>query len=196
MPHYHHLPCCWWCQEVDFSILFLLRLNQSFPSPLQPIATIGASPLLSETVIRVSQNYWVNSLLVGTSYTGLEAFKYVTSAMPEQSCESLGSLSNDIRDDRWIQSWGSEESLPTETSSITFNQTKHHLSAYQRVLIDQLLTLPLLSEGAAPLRMAVYTAVPHNPMSPTVPSKGTSHHSSHLNQASGISALGPKVYSV
>lgn len=54
------------------------------PFSLKPTGTIGASPLLSETVIRVSRSYQVNSLLIGTSYTGLEAFKYVTSAIPEQ----------------------------------------------------------------------------------------------------------------
>lgn len=38
------------------------------------------------------------------------------------------------------------EALQTKMISTTFNKTKHHLSGYQIVLVDQLLT-PLLSVG-------------------------------------------------
>lgn len=61
-------------------------------------------------------------MLLGSSYRATEVFEYVPSAMPEQSCESLGSLSNDIRDDKLIQTSGCEvESLPTKTSTATFD---------------------------------------------------------------------------
>lgn len=61
-------------------------------------------------------------MLLGTSYRATEVLEYVTSAMPEQSCESLGSVSNDIRDEKLIQTSGCEvEGLPTKTSATTFD---------------------------------------------------------------------------
>lgn len=113
-----------------------------------------------------------------------------------QRCESPGSLSNETRDNRWIQSGDGGEAYQQRQVVPHLIRFKHHLPVYQIVLTDHLLTLPLLSRGEAPLNPEVCTRVPRYPTSPAVPSEGTSHHSPYLTQVSGISALGLKVYSV
>lgn len=162
--------------------------TESFFTPLQLTGSIGASPQFSERVIRVSQSYWANFLLIDASYRSLEALQYISNArdvshqahyqMRPEMDTKLG----------WGEAYQQRQAVP--------HLIRFKLPVYQTALIGQLLTLPLLSRGEAPLHPEVYTRVPHYPTSPVTSSEGTSHHSLYLTQDRDISALGPEVYSV
>lgn len=132
-------------------------------------------------------------MLIGARYRSLEALQYINNARDVSHWVHYQMRSEMI--DGYKAGNGGEayQQRQVVPHLIRF---KHHLPVYQIVLTDHLLTLPLLSRGEAPLNPEVSTRVPRYPTSPAVPSEGTSHHSPYLTQVSGISASGPKVYSV
>lgn len=139
----------------------------------------------SERVTTVSQSYWVSFLLIGASYRSLEALQYNSNAR-DVSHQAHYQMRAEMMDG-WIQNWDEGEAYQQRQAVPHLIRFKHHLSVYQIVLIGQLLILPLLSRGAAPLNPEVYSRVLHYPTSPVTPQP---------TQDRDISALGPKVYSV